>query len=101
MLTAVVLAAALWQQLTASAGALERAGPDLGRGQIPVGVRHPCPLPFGPTGLADGLALEDALRGNASAIRPGTARRSVQLVPPFRSPRGGSRTRRLTCDGPP
>src|SRR5688500_2543391 len=54
MLTAVVLAAAPWQQLTASAGALGRAGPALGRGPLPVGARHPCPLPFGAAGGALG-----------------------------------------------
>src|SRR5918992_3319301 len=85
MLPAVVLAAALRQQLAPAAGAFGRAGPKLRRGQIPVGIRHPCPLPFGPTGLADGLALEDALSGTVSAIRPGAARQ-----PPNWFPRSGA-----------
>ena len=48
-----------------------------------------CPLPFGPTGLADGLALESALRGSGSATRPRRPSR-----PPFGSPVPHTRRRR-------
>src|SRR5215210_2195620 len=45
------------------------------------------PLPLGPTGLADGLALEDALRRSRPRFAPGRHGSRPNLVPPFRSPR--------------
>ena len=67
------------RQRAPAARSFERLLPEVSRSQVSLGERHPsCPLPLGPTGLADGLALEDALRGTASATRP-----ERQMGPPF------------------
>ena len=86
----------LGSKRSAIARALERALPVTQAGPGPCGRSHPsCPLPFGPTGLADGLALEDALRGSSVRDSPPVAVRPPS-VPPFSAPGGGLETRRLT-----
>ena len=78
-LASLLLAPQPRRQRAPPARSFERLLPEVSRSQVSLGERHPsCPLPFRPTGLADGLALEDALRGTASATRP-----ERQMGPPF------------------
>src|SRR5215213_1960736 len=56
-----------------------------------------CPLPFGPTGLADGLAQEDALCGSRVRDSPRGGTAAAQFGSPVLAARVDVQTRRLTC----